>query len=213
MAGFRGGAVIEIMAEGCRRGLNWRNLGHLLTDATTILSCSFGASSRLYAKAGGGIFTKTPTSAWTLSVRLGWAFRKTVIPMATLLSLRTTLAAITLATSPAWVRTSSTPALSIDAALVMGSALGGNNVEMVFLSRRWAFSRHIIGVMTARIGKHGNPTGAQLQHLCHCLRHLVRPPARPGFSAPHRRIWGAAINLRSCIVIIGASLRTLLHRR
>ena len=59
MAGFRGGAVMGMAVVGA--SLLGVTLVYLLTkDATTILGFSFGASSlALFAKAGGGIFTKT----------------------------------------------------------------------------------------------------------------------------------------------------------
>ena len=59
MAGFRGGAVMGMAVVGA--SLIGVTLVYLLTnDASTLLGFSFGASSlALFAKAGGGIFTKT----------------------------------------------------------------------------------------------------------------------------------------------------------
>ncbi|HWQ05805.1 MAG TPA: sodium/proton-translocating pyrophosphatase, partial [Feifaniaceae bacterium] len=59
MAGFRGGAVMGMAVVGA--SLLGVTIVYLVTkDPTTILGFSFGASSlALFAKAGGGIFTKT----------------------------------------------------------------------------------------------------------------------------------------------------------
>jgi K(+)-stimulated pyrophosphate-energized sodium pump len=48
---------------------------------------------------------------------------------------------------------------SMAAALVIASTLGGNNVEMVFVFAALGLLASIIGVMTARIGKHGSRPG------------------------------------------------------
>ena len=59
MAGFRGGAVMGMAVVGS--SLLGVTIVYLITgDATTVLGFSFGASSlAMFAKAGGGIFTKT----------------------------------------------------------------------------------------------------------------------------------------------------------
>ena len=59
MAGFRGGAVMGMAVVGTSL-LGVAGILMLTGDATAVLGFSFGASSlALFAKAGGGIFTKT----------------------------------------------------------------------------------------------------------------------------------------------------------
>lgn len=59
MAGFRGGAVMGMAVVGTSL-LGVTGILMLTGDATAVLGFSFGASSlALFAKAGGGIFTKT----------------------------------------------------------------------------------------------------------------------------------------------------------
>ena len=59
LIGFRGGAVMGLLVVGCSL-LGVAAVLMLTGDATILLGFSFGASSlALFAKAGGGIFTKT----------------------------------------------------------------------------------------------------------------------------------------------------------
>jgi K(+)-stimulated pyrophosphate-energized sodium pump len=77
MTGFRGGAVMGMAVVGA--SLLGVVLVYMLTgDPTTVLGFSFGASSlALFAKAGGGIFTKTADISADLVGKLNWASRKT----------------------------------------------------------------------------------------------------------------------------------------
>ena len=75
LIGFRGGAVMGLLVVGCSlfgvAGVLWAT-----GDSTILLGFSFGASSlALFAKAGGGIFTKTADVAADLTgkVELGIA--------------------------------------------------------------------------------------------------------------------------------------------
>ncbi len=106
MAGFRGGAVMGMAVVGA--SLLGVTVVYLVTkDPTTILGFSFGASSlALFAKAGGASSPRRRISAPTSSAKSSLAFRKTIL--ATPPSLPITLAT-TLATWPAWARTSSIP--------------------------------------------------------------------------------------------------------
>ncbi|MBR5501823.1 MAG: sodium/proton-translocating pyrophosphatase, partial [Oscillospiraceae bacterium] len=73
MVGFRGGAVMGMAVVGaCVLGISLVNM--LVADTTAVLCFSFGASSlALFAKVGGGIFTKTADIAADLTgkVELG----------------------------------------------------------------------------------------------------------------------------------------------
>lgn len=81
MAGFRGGAVMGMAVIGT--SLAGAALIYIISrDADVIMAFSFGASSlALFAKAGGGIFTKTADIAADLTgkVELGIPDRKSVV--------------------------------------------------------------------------------------------------------------------------------------
>jgi len=156
MAGFRGGAVMGMAVVGA--SLLGVTVVYLLTgDATTILGFSFGASSlALFAKAGGGIFTKTADISADLvgKVELGIPEDDPRNPAVIADNVGDNVGDVAGMGADLF----DSNVASMAAALVMGSALGGNNVTMVFTFAALGLLASIIGVMTARIGKHGNPT-------------------------------------------------------
>ena len=158
MAGFRGGAVMGMAVVGA--SLLGVTLVYLITkDATTILGFSFGASSlALFAKAGGGIFTKTADISADLvgKVELGIPEDDPRNPAVIADNVGDNVGDVAGMGADLF----DSNVASMAAALVMGSALGGNNPDMVFVFAALGLLASIIGVMTARIGKHGNPTKA-----------------------------------------------------
>ncbi len=158
MAGFRGGAVMGMAVVGA--SLLGVTLVYLITkDATTILGFSFGASSlALFAKAGGGIFTKTADISADLvgKVELGIPEDDPRNPAVIADNVGDNVGDVAGMGADLF----DSNVASMAAALVMGSALGGNNADMVFVFAALGLLASIIGVMTARIGKHGNPTRA-----------------------------------------------------
>ncbi len=158
MAGFRGGAVMGMAVVGA--SLLGVTLVYLLThDATTILGFSFGASSlALFAKAGGGIFTKTADISADLvgKVELGIPEDDPRNPAVIADNVGDNVGDVAGMGADLF----DSNVASMAAALVMGSALGGNNVDMVFVFAALGLLASILGVMTARIGKNGNPTKA-----------------------------------------------------
>ena len=158
MAGFRGGAVMGMAVVGA--SLLGVTLVYLITkDATTILGFSFGASSlALFAKAGGGIFTKTADISADLvgKVELGIPEDDPRNPAVIADNVGDNVGDVAGMGADLF----DSNVASMAAALVMGSALGGNNADMVFVFAALGLLASIIGVMTARIGKHGNPTKA-----------------------------------------------------
>ena len=163
MAGFRGGAVMGMAVVGA--SLLGVSLVYLLTkgDATTVLGFSFGASSlALFAKAGGGIFTKTADISADLvgKVELGIPEDDPRNPAVIADNVGDNVGDVAGMGADLF----DSNVASMAAALVMASALdavtGGANVPMVFCFAALGLLASIIGVMTARIGKHGNPTRA-----------------------------------------------------
>ena len=202
MAGFRGGAVMGMAVVGA--SLLGVTLVYLLThDATTILGFSFGASSlALFAKAGGGIFTKTADISADLvgKVELGIPEDDPRNPAVIADNVGDNVGDV--AGMGADLFDSNVAAMA--AALVMGSALGGNNADMVFVFAALGLLASIIGVMTARIGKNGNPTKAlnSSTYVTTAVFAVLTAAATQVFNYSWR-IWGASIIGLAVGVIIG----------
>ena len=105
LIGFRGGAVMGLLVVGFSL-LGVAVVLMLTGDSGILLGFSFGASSlALFAKAGGGIFTKTADISADLTGKVEMGIRRTT--RATRLSSPIT-SATTWATWPAWAPTCST---------------------------------------------------------------------------------------------------------
>ena len=161
MTGFRGGAVMGMAVVGT--SLLGVTLILVLTgDASAVLGFSFGASSlALFAKAGGGIFTKTADISADLvgKVEMGIDEDDPRNPAVIADNVGDNVGDV--AGMGADLFDSNVASMS--AALVMATSLGGltgNNVKMVFAYAAIGLLSSIIGVATARIGKKGDPTKA-----------------------------------------------------
>ena len=163
MSGFRGGAVMGMAVVGS--SLLGVTLVLLLTDNTTaLLGFSFGASSMaLFAKAGGGIFTKTADISADLvgKVELGIPEDDPRNPAVIADNVGDNVGDV--AGMGADLFDSNVASMS--ASLVMASAIdkaaGGNlNASMVFCYASIGLFASIIGVLTAKMDKKGNPTRA-----------------------------------------------------
>ena len=202
MAGFRGGAVMGMAVVGA--SLLGVTLVYLLTkDATTVLGFSFGASSlALFAKAGGGIFTKTADISADLvgKVELGIPEDDPRNPAVIADNVGDNVGDVAGMGADLF----DSNVASMAAALVMGSALGGNNVDMVFVFAALGLLASILGVMTARIGKHGNPTKAlNSSTYVTTAIYAVLTAGATYFLNYSWRIWGACIVGLAVGVIIG----------
>ena len=202
MAGFRGGAVMGMAVVGA--SLLGVTLVYLLThDATTVLGFSFGASSlALFAKAGGGIFTKTADISADLvgKVELGIPEDDPRNPAVIADNVGDNVGDVAGMGADLF----DSNVASMAAALVMGSALGGNNVDMVFVFAALGLLASIIGVMTARIGKNGNPTKAlnSSTYVTTAIYAVLTAGATYALNYSWR-IWGACIVGLAVGVIIG----------
>lgn len=163
MSGFRGGAVMGMAVVGA--SLLGVTLILLLTDNTTaLLGFSFGASSMaLFAKAGGGIFTKTADISADLvgKVELGIPEDDPRNPAVIADNVGDNVGDVAGMGADLF----DSNVASMAAALVMSSALdkasGGNlNSSMVFCYAAIGLFASIIGVLTAKMDKKGNPTRA-----------------------------------------------------
>ena len=161
MTGFRGGAVMGMAVVGTSL-LGVTVILMLVGDATSLLGFSFGASSlALFAKAGGGIFTKTADISADLvgKVEMGIDEDDPRNPAVIADNVGDNVGDV--AGMGADLFDSNVASMS--AALVMATALGGitgKNVVMVFAYAAIGLLASIIGVASARIGKNGDPTKA-----------------------------------------------------
>ncbi len=163
MVGFRGGAVMGMAVVGaCVLGVS---VVYLITgDTQAVLCFSFGASSlALFAKVGGGIFTKTADIAADLTgkVELGIPEDDPRNPAVIADNVGDNVGDV--AGMGADLFDSNVASLA--AALVIASKLDAvsayhNNVITVFCYAGLGLLASVLGVMTAKIGKNGNPTSA-----------------------------------------------------
>ncbi len=201
LTGFRGGAVMGMAVVGS--SLLGIALLSLLTDDTTVLlGFSFGASSlALFAKAGGGIFTKTADISADLvgKVELGIPEDDPRNPAVIADNVGDNVGDV--AGMGADLFDSNVASMS--AALVLAGELGGNNAAMVFCYAASGLLASIIGVFMARMGK-GSPTTAlnNSTYITTGIFAVITAIATAVFGFEWR-IWGASMIGLAIGVIIG----------
>lgn len=162
MAGFRGGAVMGMAVVGS--SLLGVTVVMLLTqDPTLTLGFSFGASSlALFAKAGGGIFTKTADISADLvgKVELGIPEDDPRNPAVIADNVGDNVGDVAGMGADLF----DSHVASLSAALVLGMALDGGtmgtNTNMVLCYGAIGLLASIIGVLFARLREGGDPTNA-----------------------------------------------------
>lgn len=163
LSGFRGGAVMGMAVVGS--SLLGVSLFFLITkNPTMLLGFSFGASSlALFAKAGGGIYTKTADISADLvgKVELGIPEDDPRNPAVIADNVGDNVGDVAGMGADLF----DSHVASLAAALVMAASVdaaggAGKNVEMVFVFAAVGLLASIIGVMFAKMGKKGNPTRA-----------------------------------------------------
>ncbi|MBQ8899179.1 MAG: sodium-translocating pyrophosphatase [Clostridia bacterium] len=159
LVGFRGGSVMGLIVVGCAV-LGVSVVLWIVGEASILLGFSFGASSlALFAKAGGGIFTKTADVAADLTgkVELGIAEDDPRNPAVIADNVGDNVGDV--AGMGADLFDSNVAALT--SALVLAQAIGGElNSIMVLCYAALGLLASIIGIATARITKKGTPTKA-----------------------------------------------------
>ncbi len=163
LVGFRGGSVMGLIVVGCAvlgvSAMLWL-VG--TDDVSLLLGFSFGASSlALFAKAGGGIFTKTADVAADLTgkVELGIAEDDPRNPAVIADNVGDNVGDV--AGMGADLFDSNVAALT--SALVIGASLLGDATKAIITVLCYAalgLLASIIGIACARITKNGTPTGA-----------------------------------------------------
>ena len=159
LVGFRGGSVMGLIVVGSAV-LGVSVVLAIVKEASILLGFSFGASSlALFAKAGGGIFTKTADVAADLTgkVELGIAEDDPRNPAVIADNVGDNVGDV--AGMGADLFDSNVAALT--SALVIAQTLTGEmNAMMVLCYAALGLLASIFGIATARITKNGTPTGA-----------------------------------------------------
>ncbi len=163
LCGFRGGAVMGMAVVGS--SLMGVALVFWLTgDTTSLLGFSFGASSlALFAKAGGGIFTKTADISADLvgKVELGIPEDDPRNPAVIADNVGDNVGDVAGMGADLFDSNVASMAAALVMATAIDKAAGGSvNSSMVFCYAAIGLLASIIGVATARMGKSDNPTFA-----------------------------------------------------
>lgn len=205
LIGFRGGAVMGLLVVGCAL-LGVSAVLFIVGDASVLMGFSFGASSlALFAKAGGGIFTKTADVSADLTgkVELGIAEDDPRNPAVIADNVGDNVGDV--AGMGADLFDSNVAALS--SALVLAQSLASDtiNIAMVLCYAALGLLSSIIGIATARIGKNGNPTRALNSgtYVTTAIFLILTAAATLLFEGFSWRIWGAAATGLLVGVIIG----------
>ena len=205
MVGFRGGAVMGLAVVGFSL-LGVAAVLLLAGDSSIVLGFSFGASSlALFAKAGGGIFTKTADVSADLTgkVELGIPEDDPRNPAVIADNVGDNVGDV--AGMGADLFDSNVAAMA--SALVLAQSLSGgayNNISMVFCYAILGLLASIIGIATARVGKNGNPTHAlnSSTYVTTAIFLVLTALATVVFDGFSWRIWGAsAVGLLVGVVI------------
>jgi K(+)-stimulated pyrophosphate-energized sodium pump len=207
LVGFRGGAVMGMAVVGT--SLLGVTVVYALTHASSaVLGFSFGASSlALFAKAGGGIFTKTADISADLcgKVELGIPEDDPRNPAVIADNVGDNVGDVAGMGADLF----DSNVASMAAALVMAGALdktanGGVNTIMIFCYAALGLLSSLIGVLFARMGKKGDPTKAlnSSTYITTAIFTVLTAVATWQFGFAWR-IWGATIIGLLVGVIIG----------
>jgi K(+)-stimulated pyrophosphate-energized sodium pump len=208
--GFRGGAVMGLSVVGV--GLLGVSIVYWLTgDPQIVLGYSFGASSlALFAKAGGGIFTKTADISADLvgKVELGIPEDDPRNPAVIADNVGDNVGDVAGMGADLF----DSYVASVFSAMILGVALGsitGNTslyVQIPLIFAGMGVFSSIIGALTVRVGKQGNPGGAlNMGTYITCTIFGVLTALATYYMGYDWRIWGAAVVGLVAGVIIGVT--------
>lgn len=195
LAGFRGGAVMGMAVVGTSL-LGVTAVFMLTGDATAILGFSFGASSlALFAKAGGGIFTKTADISADLvgKIELGIPEDDPRNPAVIADNVGDNVGDVAGMGADLFDSNVASLAAALVIGLSLDSSFSAKNVTTVFCFASLGLLSSIIGVGTAKMGKSDNPNHAlnSSTYVTTALYAILTAVATQvlGFSW---RIWAAA---------------------
>ena len=207
MVGFRGGSVMGLAVVGFSL-LGVAAVLLLTGDSSIVLGFSFGASSlALFAKAGGGIFTKTADVSADLTgkVELGIPEDDPRNPAVIADNVGDNVGDVAGMGADLF----DSNVASMAAALVLAQAIDGGikgvSTMMVFCYAALGLLASILGIATARIGKNGNPTRAlnSSTYVTTAIYMVLTAAATFLFEGFEWRIWAASSMGLLVGVIIG----------
>ena len=205
MIGFRGGAVMGLLVVGCSL-LGVAAVLMATGNSSILLGFSFGASSlALFAKAGGGIFTKTADVSADLTgkVELGIPEDDPRNPAVIADNVGDNVGDV--AGMGADLFDSNVAAMA--SALVIAQSLSGtgfSNISMVFCYAILGLLASVIGIAASGIGKKDNPTKAlnSSTYVTTGIFLVLTALATLVFEGFSWRIWGAsAVGLLVGVII------------
>lgn len=197
MIGFRGGAVMGLAVVGFSL-LGVAAVLLIFGDASILLGFSFGASSlALFAKAGGGIFTKTADVSADLTgkVELGIPEDDPRNPAVVADNVGDNVGDVAGMGADLF----DSNVASMAAAIVIAQALDTTgsfiNQAMVLVYAAIGLFASILGIATGRIGKHGSPSRAlnSSTYVTTGIYLVLTAIATYIFDGFEWRIWGASI--------------------
>ncbi|HEY8444311.1 MAG TPA: sodium-translocating pyrophosphatase [Clostridia bacterium] len=196
LCGFRGGAVMGLAVVGASLlGIALAYLVYMATgNSSLLLGFSFGASSlALFAKAGGGIFTKTADISADLvgKVELGIPEDDPRNPAVIADNVGDNVGDVAGMGADLF----DSNVASMTAALVMAASLGiAKNVMMIFAFASIGLLSSLIGIFLARMGKKEDPTTAlNMSTYITTGLFLVLSLAATALFKFEWRIWGASV--------------------
>jgi len=198
--GFRGGAVMGLAVVGF--SLLGLSIVYAVTgDPQVVLAFSFGASAlALFAKAGGGIFTKTADISADLvgKVELGIPEDDPRNPAVIADNVGDNVGDV----AGMGADLADSYIASIVAVMILGQVLGQVEVPLIFAGLGAVAS--IIGVATVRVGKKGNPGRAlNMGTYMTCILFAVLTYLAISYLGVDLRIWGATLVGLIAGVVIG----------
>jgi len=197
--GFRGGAVMGLAVVGT--SLLGIGVVYVLTkDPKMVLGFSFGASSvALFAKAGGGIYTKTADISADLvgKVELGIPEDDPRNPAVVADNVGDNVGDVAGMGADLF----DSNVASIVAVMILGTALGKVEIPLVFAGLGVVAS--VLGTLTVRVGKSGDPGAAlNMGTYATCAIFLAATLAASYYLHYDIRIWAAtAVGLAAGIII------------
>ena len=207
MTGFRGGSVMGLAVVGFSL-LGVALVLLLAGDSSIILGFSFGASSlALFAKAGGGIFTKTADVSADLTgkVELGIPEDDPRNPAVIADNVGDNVGDVAGMGADLFDSNVASMAAALVLAQTIDGHITGASTMMVFCYAALGLISSILGIATARIGKNGNPTKAlnSSTYVTTGIFVALTALATALFDGFEWRIWGASTVGLVVGVIIG----------